>query len=188
VSDKAENSRQFPGQHPGETVRFLFRQHPLVMRKQLFIGLFAILLAVLPLAFDVTYQYEWLVSVLIKVALGVPVVVLAFWFYRWIGWYYTMYIVTDQRLIEIRQRGLFDREVQEWQLNRVYNVNYRVGGLSAVMFGYGDIVAKTVIGEVVMPTIHRPTQIYHKLLEAVRAGGGGRDVGERMVDKEAGIL
>src|SRR6266404_5000091 len=135
----AKFEKEFPGQHEGEQVELLFRQHPLVMRKALILGLLVILVAVVPLDFPQVYNSDQMVSFFTKFALIVPLIVLAGWFYRWVGWYYTVYIVTDRRILEIKQRGFFTRKVEEWQLDGIQNVNYEVGGFQAVLFGYGDI-------------------------------------------------
>jgi len=130
---------------------------------------------VLPLDFyGIWYMSESLHSALVKVALIVPLIVFAFWFHRWVGWYYSVYIVTNRRIVEIHQKGFFDRSVQEWQLDKIYNVNYHVNGFQAVLFGFGDITATTITGDFTMPIIHKPTEIYHQLLEAVRSAGGGQ--------------
>jgi Bacterial PH domain len=165
--------QQFPGQHEGETVELLFRQHPLVMRKELIIGLLLILVGVLPLDFPQVYGSERLAGFFIKVALGMPILVLAGWFYRWVGWYYTVYIVTNRRILAIRQKGFFDRQVDEWQLEDISNVNYHVGGFQAVLFGFGDITARTYIGDLEMKKIHQPAKVHDELVQAVRRAGGG---------------
>lgn len=151
----------------------LFRQHPLVMRKALFVGLGLLVLGILPLDFPVIYAHEGWADLFLKVAMGTGVVVLLIWAYRWIGWYYTVYIVTDKRIVEIVQKGLFDRRVEEWQLEGINNLNYRIGGLQAVMFGYGDLTAKTYVGDLEMKTIHKPAEIHAELMELVLAAGGG---------------
>jgi uncharacterized membrane protein YdbT with pleckstrin-like domain len=164
----------FPGQHEGEEVELLFRQHPLVMRKALIVGLLAILLAVLPLDFPQVYSSNSLSAFFLRVVIVVPLIVLAAWFYRWVGWYYTVYIVTNERIIEVKQKGFFNRKVNEWQLDGIQNVNYEIGGFQAVLFGFGDISARTYIGDLEMKTIHKPAEIHEQLLNAVRRGGGGR--------------
>src|SRR4051812_21458712 len=116
VNEKSKVEKQFPGQHDGEEVEFLFRQHPLVMRKALIGGLLLILVGVLPLDFPQVYSSEALSSFFVKLALFVPLLVLGVWFYRWVGWFYTLYIVTDRRILEIKQKGFFNRKVDEWQL------------------------------------------------------------------------
>jgi membrane protein YdbS with pleckstrin-like domain len=167
------DARQFPGQHQGETVKLVFNQHPLVMRKALIIGLLAIVMGVLPLDFPQVYASDAISGFFLKVALVVPVIVFAAWFWRWVGWYYSVYIVTNERIVEIKQKGFFDRAVEEWQLDRVQNVNYHVGGFQAVIFGFGDITIRTFIGDLVIPTVHHPVKIHERLQVLVREGGGG---------------
>lgn len=165
--------KQFPGQHEGEVVQFIFRQHPLVMRKALIGGLLVIVVAVLPLDFPQIYAVDWVVGVLVKLMWAVIAIVFFAWFYRWVGWYYTIYLVTDRRILEIKQKGFFDRKVDEWQLDGISNVNYHIGGFQAVLFGFGDITARTYIGDLEMKTIHKPAEIHAELVDAVRAAGGG---------------
>ena len=168
-----KEEKQFPGQHEGEEVEMLFRQHPLVMRKALVIGLLVVLLAVLPLDFPQVYGSDSLSAFFLRIALTLPLLVLAAWAYRWVGWYYTVYIVTDRRILAIHQKGLFWRKVDEWQLDGVMNVNYEIGGFQAVLFGYGDITARTYIGDLEMKTIHKPAEVHEQLVAAVKRAGGG---------------
>lgn len=164
---------QFPGQHDGEEVQLVFHQHPLVMRKTLVIGLLVIVVAVLPLDFPQVYANDAVAAFFLNALWVVLAGVFFAWFYRWVGWYYTVYIVTDRRILEIRQKGFFDRRVEEWQLDGISNVNYHIGGFQAVLFGYGDITARTYIGDLEMKTIHKPADIHAALVGAVRRAGGG---------------
>lgn len=148
----------------------VIHQHPLVMRKAFIWGLVAILVGVLPLDFiyDGPY-YGWLVLV----ALVVPLIVFAAWFYRWVGWYYTMFIVTNLRILDIRQKGFFNRRVNETQMDKILNLNYHIKGFQAVLFSYGDINVENINGQVLkLPTIHRPTKVHAQLAEVVKLYGG----------------
>lgn len=162
----------FQGQRDGETVELVFRQHPLVMRKELIIGLVIILLGVIPLDFPQVYEHAGWAAFFTKVALILPFIVLFYWFHRWVGWYYTVYIVTNQRIVEIHQKGFFDRSITEWQHSKILHVNYRIGGFQAVIFNYGDITVRTVIGDLLIPTIHKPVRIHSELQAIVLRGGG----------------
>jgi len=170
-------SQQFPGQHEGEEVLYLIRQHPLVMRKTLVIGLLVILVAVVPLDFPQVYGSPALASFFIKVALGVPVLVVLAWFYRWVGWYYTVFIVTDRRILEVKQKGIFDRKVDEWQLDNISNINYHINGFQAVLFGYGDITARTFVGTLEMKTVHKPVEVHEQLVRILQKYGNGSTQG-----------
>lgn len=168
-----KNTSGFPGQHDDEVVELLVRQHPVVMRKYLVFGMLAILIGVVPLDFPQIYASTFWSSLCLKIALVTPVLVLCVWFYRWIGWYYTMYIVTDRRILEVHQTGFFKRRVGEWQLESVQNVNYEVDGLQAVLFGFGDITARTYIGDLTLKTIHKPAEVHENIVAAVKRAGGG---------------
>lgn len=161
---KAATNRSFPGQSPGEDVLLVFHQHPLVMRKQLLVGLGLILLGVLPLDFITTGA---IYPVLVKIAIFLPVLVLIYWAYHYIGWYYSVYIVSDHRLIAIKQKGLFDRQVHEYPLDLIQNLNYHINGLQAVIFHYGTLTAKTYTGDLIMETIYRPVEVHTRLLEII---------------------
>lgn len=171
----------FQGQREGEEVEMVIHQHPLVMRKALIIGLVVILLGVIPLDFPQVYEQPGLADICTKIALILPLFVIAYWFYRWVGWYYTVYIVTDQRIVEVHQKGFFDRSITEWQHSKILHVNYRVKGFQAVIFNYGDITVRTVIGDLVMPTIHKPVKT-HAELQAIVLKGGGEGVADKGTD------
>lgn len=151
----------FPGQQEGEEIQLIFRHHPAVMRRALISGLVLLVLAVLPLDFVFTW---WLV----KLALIVLALVLGYWLYQWVGWYYSIYIATDRRLIEIKQKGFFNRQFIEFRLDRIQNLHYHVKGIQGVIFKYGDITAQTITGELSMEMIHHPVAIHGQLMEIVR--------------------
>lgn len=152
----------FPGQHQDEVVEIVFHQHPLVMRKPLIIGLLLILVSVLPPLFWPLGSWVW------KPLLYTSIFVLGYWFYAWVGWYYTVYIVSSERLIEVKQHGFFNRKVSEYGLDKIQNINYHIQGFQAVIFQFGDITAQTYVGDVVMKMIHRPVLIHSKMIEVVR--------------------
>ncbi len=157
-----DNKRSFPGQHDDETVELVFHQHPIVMRRALIYGMLAILISVLPLL-------KWpLASWATRLPLIALVIVLAYWFYHWISWYYTVYILTDERLIEIKQKGFFNRKVTEYGLDKIQNINYHIKGFQAALFKFGDIIAQTYVGDLEMKTIYRPVQVHSQLIEVWR--------------------
>lgn len=140
----------------------VFHQHPLVMRKALIFGLLAILIGVLPPLFWPLASWVW------KPLWVILAVVLAAWIYRWISWYYSVYIVSSERVIEIRQRGFFNRKVTEFGLDKVQNVNYHIKGFQAVLFQYGDITIQTYVGDLIMRMVYKPVPIHSQLISIVR--------------------
>jgi hypothetical protein len=162
----------FPGQHEGEEIFFYFRQHPMVMRKSLIFGLLIILFAVLPLDFPFAYNYPWLGSILIKIAIGVTLVVLAYFVYRYSLWYYTVYIITGERTVSIHHKSFFHRKVNALYHSGVDSVDYTVPGLQGVLFGYGNIELHTWVGNFPIDCVHHPEQLHEKILEVIHNSRG----------------
>ena len=159
---RAKEHKGFPGQHEGEDILLVFHQHPLVMRLALILGLTFILLSLMPLL-------AWPLSdAAMKIAIYSPLLVAAYWFYVWVGWYYSVYIVTTERLIEIKQKGFFNRKVSEYGLDKIQNVNYHIKGLQAVLFSFGTITAQTYVGDVKMDYIHKPVHIHSAIIRILR--------------------
>jgi uncharacterized membrane protein YdbT with pleckstrin-like domain len=59
--------------------------------------------------------------------------------YNFHNYYLSLQIVTDQRLIDIDQTGLFNREVNELSIERIEDVTYKQNGILPAIFGYGSV-------------------------------------------------
>lgn len=82
-------------------------------------------------------------------------------------WFYTYYIVTNQRLRQITQHGFFGKDVIELKLSKVQNISYVVPGFTGEMFKFGTIVIQTFVGDLVVKNVEHPDEIYNKLQDAV---------------------
>ena len=166
--EKSEKAKKhFEDQFDDEEVLFIFRKHPIVMRKGLVIGAFMPLLGVLPAALKPSLGMGWFFGGL-AIGLGLWI---AFLFPFWIGWYYSVFIVTDQRLIQITQKGLFHKTVVDIALNQIQMVNYQVAGMQATLLGFGTIMMQTYVGDLVVHEVHHPAKIQKKILNILREQG-----------------
>jgi len=75
--------------------------------------------------------------------------------------------VTDQRIRQVTQRGLFGKDVIELRLSKVQNISYNIPGLSGEVFKFGTIVIQTFVGDLVIHNVEHPDEIYNKLQDAV---------------------
>jgi uncharacterized membrane protein YdbT with pleckstrin-like domain len=160
-----EQDRRFKEQFEDESVLLVFRKHPVVMRKGLILSSVAILLGVVPSLFKP--EFSWFFGGLGAGFLLAFIVFLPFW----IAWYYSVYIVTDQRLIQITQKGLFNRSMVGLGLDQIQMVNYEVAGLQETLLGYGTIVVQTYVGSLTIHEVHHPAKIQKELLEILREQG-----------------
>lgn len=168
--------KYFADQFDDEEVLYVFRKHPIVMRKGLIIGMAAWLVGpvyVLLLTFIYASQPEkypsvnmFFLSLVLSILLGILLLVPS-----WISWYFSVFIVTDQRLIQITQKGLFSRSVVDMGLGQIQMVNYEVAGLQETLLGFGTITMQTFVGDLVIHDLHHPAKIQKKLLEILRDHG-----------------
>jgi hypothetical protein len=161
----AVSQKQFEDQFDDEDVLFIFRKHPIVMRKGLIFSMLAILLGTLPALIkpELSYFYGGLAGgFLLGAIIFLP---------SWIGWYYSLFIVTDQRLIQITRKGFFNKTVVDLSLNQIQSLNYEVRGLQATLLGFGTIMVQTYMGDLVVHEIHHPAVIVKKLALVMRENG-----------------
>lgn len=52
-------------------------------------------------------------------------------------------VITTERIIDIDQRGLFDREVSEVDFAQIQELRYNKKGILATLFGFGDLIVST---------------------------------------------
>lgn len=161
------SSKYFADQFDDEEVLMVFRKHPVVMRKGLVMALLGPLVGVIPAAIKPTLGFGWFfgglgAGFILGIMLFIP---------SWIAWYYSVFIVTDQRFIQITQKGLFHRSVVDIGLNQIQMVNYEIAGLQETLLGFGTIMVQTYMGDLVIHDVHHPAKIQKKMLHILRDMG-----------------
>jgi membrane protein YdbS with pleckstrin-like domain len=165
--------KYFNDQFDDEEVLYVFHKHPIVMRKGLIVGSAALLVGPL-YTLGLTYFNSnnppsllfFFGSLMISFVLAA--IVFLPW---WISWHFSVFIVTDQRLIQITQKGLFHRSVVDMSLGQIQMVNYEIAGLEQTLLGFGTIVMQTLVGDLVIHEIHHPDKMQKKILEILRDQG-----------------
>jgi hypothetical protein len=161
----SSQKKHFEDQLDDEEVLYMFRKHPIVMRRGLIIGLLALLMSVVPSLFVPEY------SVLFGgLALGFVLCFLII-LPAWITWHFSVYIVTDKRLLQISQKGLWSKSVVDIALNQIQMVNYQVSGFNETVLGFGTIMMQTFVGDLVIHEVHHPEKIQRKILGILRDKG-----------------
>lgn len=157
--------KYFEDQFDDEEVLFVFRKHPVVMRKGLIWGMFGILAGLIPGL--IKLEYSWFFGGL---AGGFVLGALLF-APNFIAWYFSVFIVTDQRFIQVTQKGFFHRSVVDIGLNQIQMVNYEISGVEQTMLGFGTIMMQTYLGELVVHDVHHPAKIQKKIIKILREQG-----------------
>ena len=60
-----------------------------------------------------------------------------------IGWFFNIYIVTNERIVDIDFLYLLYKKFAEAELSKIQDINYTSGGILATIFNYGNVVVET---------------------------------------------
>lgn len=170
-----------PGHHPGEEVLLILRRHWFVLA--LIILLF-IFLGFLPLLVGFLLPDGFLASLrgsvwegILTLALGAYALFLWLFFVTaFVDYYLDVWIVTDERIIDIHQAGLFRRVISEQRIVRVQDVSSDVRGIFPTFLDFGNVYVQTA-GETPRFTfmqVPHPREVKQVILKAYEDAIRGR--------------
>ena len=159
--------KQFEGQRSGEKVMFMFRRHILTSWRGFLWFLVVGGISVVPVL-------VWGGKMFVVMLAGFGVGVLG-WLYSYMLWYFSVYVVTNERLRQINQKGLFRKSVVDVGLSKIHSVSYKVPGVLGGVFGYGTILIQTMVGDMTVSMVRKPGEVYNKLQNvAAKADNGDK--------------
>lgn len=131
----------FDAQHESEEVILLGRRHPITNLGWLSLVAVAIFVPVFWQSFpffavlsDVTVEKVtilWYLSLIFFVIMN------------FLLWFYNVYIVTDERLVDVDFTGLLRKTVNLTDLDKLEDVNYSQNGLMDSLFNMGNVIVQT---------------------------------------------
>ncbi len=171
-----ENGRSFPGQHDNEEVALVVRKHWMVLLPYF---LHIALMCLLPIIFYIFIvpnilpvfmeePYNRLFILLSTIYYGFVWIIL---FTVWADYYLDVWIVTNERIIDIEQIGFFNRVVSELDLKRIQDITSSVHGMISTMFGFGSIHIQTAAeeGKFDLKSVPHPVTVRRQITKLYRA-------------------
>lgn len=161
----------FVRQKSYEHVEHTLRRHPIAFIP--IAVLFLVLMLVPVVAFFITNS---LFPDLLNGPLSFPTLVLfgsfyylsiyLFFYSQFVDYYLDLWIVTNDRVIDIEQKGLFNRVITELDLFRIQDVTTVVSGFFPTIFKYGDIIVTTAssTNSIVFEQVPRPDLVRQELI------------------------
>ncbi|MCX6744357.1 MAG: PH domain-containing protein [Candidatus Parcubacteria bacterium] len=144
--------KSIPHRQKDEKLILFLRRHPIALAGR---WAFLLILIIIPIG-----VYYYLVANFSDIlALAAPsaflvllgsiyyLFVMLFFLNTFIDYFLDVWIVTDQRIINIEQRGLFNREIAEHDLDKIQDVSGIQKGFWQTFFSYGDVHVQTA-GEI----------------------------------------
>ena len=147
----------FDGQREGEEVQFVFRRHFLTAKSGV---IFLILMIMIGAGLTLLWPNNMMIF---ETFLALILVGVLGFLYSYMLWYFSIYIVTNQRIRQISQRGLFKKSVVDLGLDKIQSISYGVSGIRAGLMGYGTIVIQTAVGDLVISMVKNSEKIYNDL-------------------------
>ena len=147
----------FDGQREGEEVQFVFRRHFLTAKSGV---IFLILMIMIGVGLTLLWPNNMMIF---ETFLALILVGVLGFLYSYMLWYFSIYIVTNQRIRQISQRGLFKKSVVDLGLDKIQSISYGVNGIRAGLMGYGTIVVQTAVGDLVISMVKNSEKIYNDL-------------------------
>lgn len=165
----------FPGQYENENIILVIRRHKIILLTYAF---YIILMAVIPPIFYFSiipgalsgFFYEPYDKIFILLSIIFYGFVWIVAFTIWLDYYLDIWILTDQRIIDVEQVGLFSRVVSEVDLEKIQDVTSEVHGVLPTIFGFGDIHVQTAAEEkrFAMKSIPHPVTTRREIIKLYR--------------------
>ncbi|MBR5621421.1 PH domain-containing protein [Candidatus Saccharibacteria bacterium] len=155
----------FDGQREGEKVKLIFRRHITTVRKGLQFLIVMIILGIIPLVLwpDIPQMFWIFIGAVVIGLLGLG--------YSYMLWYFSVYIVTNERIRQITQRGLFKKTVVDLSIDKIQSVSVSTPNIIAGIFGYGTILIQTGVGDLIISQVPKPNDIHNKLQNIAKEAG-----------------
>lgn len=168
----------FEGQESGEKIILLLRAHIVTLVPSAFIITFLLLVPLLVpgilglLGIDL----EGILNV------GRSFLLIFFWYlfvfgftlYKFIFWYFNVYLLTNERVVDIDFRGLLHKETSYANLNQIQDVSPKMIGFFSTFFHFGNVFIQTAAARPEFEFLHvpRPNEVAQAILEQVRLEEG----------------
>ena len=179
----------FPDKHPDEEILTIVRKHSVVYVKLVVGFLLLVILPVsllLPFWFSSHPFYEnkiFNLGIILFASLYVLYGILYICI-KWINEEFDIFIVTNERLIDITQISFFRRTEASTPLEHIQDITSDISGFVPTLFNYGDLDIKTAAGsasDFFIDRIADPAGVARDIMSWVKERRGkiqGQDSGE----------
>ncbi|TSD02030.1 MAG: hypothetical protein Athens071425_184 [Parcubacteria group bacterium Athens0714_25] len=154
----------FKGQHQDEQIITVVRRHWFNILQQFLLFFVMIFILVFALMIAPSFLGDFALSnfsnIFIFAESTIAMFVWLFMFFVWIDYYFDVWIITDKRIVNIEQKGLFSRSVGELEFSKIQDVSTEVRGVIPTILNYGEVHIQTA-GATERFVFHKVPDPYH---------------------------
>ena len=159
----------FDGQEPTEHIILLLRQHWVVLLKPALFVALLILLSFLsfPYASAITENPAMAVKYSMSASIILWVVAFSIAVNSFAKWFFTINVVTDQRVVDLDFANLMSHHYAEAQLEKIEDVSHTHKGALASLFDFGTVTVQTAgaLVDIEFDNIPRPRDTQDVMLD-----------------------
>ena len=155
----------FHGKEKGEQVVLIIRSHWIVYIPYLFLAIIIFILpfvltSLMPAFFSNVALLISLVITSLLVSLGIIVS-------SFVKWFYTVHIITDQRVVDLDFTSIMNHSMAEAQLEKIEDVTHKQLGVIGSIFDVGSVYIQTAgaQNEIEFLNVPRPRDIHDILFD-----------------------
>ncbi len=141
--------------HAKELLKRNYRQTALILSKPIFISF---ILIYLPWSFLIKYDLHIQFR---RILIFWSILVLIYFTNKYLIWLLNSYLVTNQRLIVIIYRHLFQKQVIESPIERILNISFKQKGILPSVLNYGDVEVQIVglVDPLIFRHVKKPAKV-----------------------------
>jgi len=168
---------RFDTQAEEEQIILLLRKHWITNLPWLFATFF--LLFAPPIVFPYFLLRHPPIGGLPPLPLNFLLVLFAFWYLvtfgfalvNFIVWYFNVYIVTNERIVDVDFLHLLYKQLSSTRIARIQDITYKLGGVSRALFDFGDVFIQTAGTEPNFDflAVPHPEAVVRKIAELMEA-------------------
>jgi len=157
----------FINKDPEEEIVLILRRHPITNLKWMVISfgmiIFPAFASILPIFETIP------ANILFLILMFWYMVTLVYIFENFLNWFFSVNIVTDERLFDVDFYNLIYRKITDANIDQIQDVTVQIGGGLRTMFNYGDVIIQTAaeIPEIEFEAVPMPDQVA-KVLRGLR--------------------
>lgn len=165
-----------PGVKDYEKILFVIRRHKITFLPKI---LFFVLLLAIPW---LLYAFlDYIHPIFLDDPLAQPVKTVCFsafylfsfvfFFTNFVDYFLDVWIITNERIVDVNQEGIFARTVAETRFYRVQDVTSEVKGFLPTVLSYGNVYVQTAseTERIIFQQVPHPYKIAQKIMELVEA-------------------
>lgn len=155
----------FHGKEKGEQVVLIIRSHWIVTVPYIFL---AILVFVLPFVLaSLMPTFFSSIALLISLIITSLLVSLGIMVSTFVKWFYTVHIITDQRVVDLDFTSIMSHSMAEAQLEKIEDVTHKQLGVVGSIFDVGSVYIQTAgaQNEIEFSNVPRPREIHDILFD-----------------------